>query len=130
MKKILLTVILIFTTIVAFSQARLGSSASEIKSEFSERRYDLLDYTENNIYYINITTERAIVVYHFSSDMKCILTRIIPDNQGSLNFFVELYNKMYVIISPTKWKMYSGRGIANIELVYPKAGSYYFIWSN
>ena len=58
------------------------------------------------------------------------MTAVIPDNQGALNFYVELYNKQYVIVSPTKWKMYSKGGIANIQLIYPDSDGYCFIWTN
>ena len=131
MKKILLIIALIFTTIVAFSQARLGSSATEIKSEFSGSHYKLIgDYTNDKTYYIGITTERATVLYYFNSDMICNRTLIVPNNQGALNYYVELYNKHYVIINSTRWKMYSAGGIANIELFYPQDGGYCFVWSD
>jgi len=130
MKKLLLTIFFALIFVVAFSQARLGYSASDIRTEFQESRYKLKSsYTDTGIYYITIRIENASVVYYFNSDRICTLTCIIPDNQGALNFYVELYNKMYVIVSSTNWKMYSANGISNITLVYPEEGGYYFTWT-
>lgn len=131
MKKALLTILFGITSLVIFGQARLGSSATEIKNEFWESRYNLKSgYDKDGDYYITITTERATVTYLFNSDKVCYLTAIIPDAQGDLNFYVELYNKQYVIVSSTQWKMYSNNGIANINLIYPEGGGYFFLWSN
>ena len=85
---------------------------------------------DDKTYYIGIGTKNATVVYAFNSDMICIVPVIVPDNQEVLNHYVELYNKQYVIINPTKWKMYSNGGIANIELGYhSQGGNYMFYWS-
>jgi len=131
MKRTLLTILFAITSIVAFGQARLGTSATDIRSEFSESSYNLKSgYDDDGDYYITVETERATVIYCFNSDKICYLTLISPDNQGALNFYVELYNKQYVIISATEWKMYSESGIAKIELVYPESGGFYFLWSN
>jgi hypothetical protein len=131
MKRTLLTILFAITSIVAFGQARLGTSATDIRSEFSASSYNLKSgYDDDGDYYITIETERATVIYYFNSDKICYLTLISPDNQGALNFYVELYNKQYVIISAKEWKMYSEGGIAKIELVYPESGGFYFLWSN
>ncbi|MBS1632917.1 MAG: hypothetical protein JST10_10135 [Bacteroidetes bacterium] len=131
MKRTLLAILFAITSSIVFGQARLGSSASDIKSEFWESHYKLKSgYDKDGDYYITIVTERATVTYYFNSDKVCYLTAIIPDNQGALNFYVELYNKQYVIVSSKQWKMYSENGIANIKLIYPEGGGYYFLWSN
>ena len=131
MKRTLLTILFAITSVIVFGQARLGSTASEIRSEFWESSYNLKSgYDDDGDYYITITTERATVAYYFKSDKVCYLTAIIPNNQDALNFYVELYNKQYVVVSATQWKMYSNNGIANINLIYPEGGGYYFLWSN
>ncbi|MGR6087941.1 MAG: hypothetical protein ACU4F9_07190 [Arcticibacter sp.] len=125
----LLTILFAITSIIAFGQARLGSSATDIRSEFSGSSYNLKSgYDDDGDYYISIKMELANVMYLFNSDKSCYLTLIAPDNQGALNYYVELYNKQYVIVSSTQWKMYSENGIANIELVYPESGGYFFRW--
>ena len=129
MKKIILTSIFVVTSYIVFGQARLGYSEAEIKTEFSNSRYKLTsDYNEDGIYYITIETERAIVSYLFNSDKICKASFILPNNDGALNFYVEMYNKEYVILSPTNWKVYSSQGISDIELIYPENGGTFFLW--
>jgi len=131
MKRTLLTILFAITSVIVFGQARLGSTATAVKSEFWESSYNLKSgYDKDGDYYIMITTELATVIYYFNSEKVCYLTAIIPVNQGALNFYVELYNKQYVIINSKQWKMYSDNGIANIKLIYPEGGGYYFLWSN
>jgi len=130
MRRTLLTILFAITSVVVFGQARLGSSASEIKSEFWESTYNQKSgYDDVGDYYISIETEFASVMYYFNSDKLCYVTYIAPDNQGALNFYVENYNKKYVVVSGTKWKMYNENGISNIELVYPESGGYFFRWT-
>lgn len=130
-KKILSICLFVVCAITMYAQSRLGYSVSEIRQEFSESKYNLKsNYDKNNNFYISISTETSSVVYYFNSNDKCIITFIVPDNQGSLNAYVESYNKQYVIVSPTQWKMYCSEGIAEIKLVYGDDGGYYFIWNN
>jgi hypothetical protein len=129
MRKVFITFLLTIFSVVTFAQARLGSTATDIRAEFWESHYKLKSgYNDDKIYYITIETEKANVVYYFNTDKVCTMVQIIPDNQGALNYYVELYNKQYVIVSSKKWKMYANEGIANIDLIYPEGGGYYFLW--
>ena len=67
-------------------------------------------------------------MYLFNTDKVCTASIIIPDNDGALNFYVEMYNEQYVIISSKNWNAYTSQGVANIELIYPEEGGTYFIW--
>jgi hypothetical protein len=130
MKKTLISILFVITWFDVFGQARLGYSIAEIKSEYWESSYNLKSgFDEDGDYYITITTESATVTHYFNSDKLCTSTFIIPDNQGALNYYVEQYNKQYVIVSSTQWKMYSNNGIANINLIYPEGGGYFFVWN-
>lgn len=128
MKYILTVFILVLISSSLHAQARIGASISEIRQEFWETKYNLKgDYDDDGDYYIQIDIERATVFYYFNEEKICYMTVISPDNQGALNYFVELYNNNYVIVSETKWKMYSKDGIANIELIFD--GDFpFFIW--
>ena len=129
MKKIILTIMFAITSCIVFGQARLGYSAADINSEFSDISYNLKNgYDKNGDYYIFIKLERASVLYNFDSNKVCTSSIIVPENDSALNFFVEMYNKKYVIISPTSWKMYSSQGISDIELIYPEKGLTFFVW--
>jgi hypothetical protein len=48
-----------------------------------------------------------------------------------LNYFVEEYNKNYVIVDSMNWRMYSNDGtISAISLVTSDSGRAYFLWVN
>lgn len=129
MKTILTTLAVILTLLTVNAQSRLGSSVSEVKEEFWESKYKLIGkFNDENIYYISIETERASVFYWFDDEYICRMCAILPRSQGDLNFYVENYNSKYVVVSTTQWKMYSEFGIADVTLVYPEEGGYYFIW--
>lgn len=130
MKKLLLIILLAITSITAYAQSRLNYSANDIRDEFSDSRYNLKsNFDKSGNYYISIITGNSTVFYYFNAERTCIATFIVPDNQGALNFYVELYNSKYVIVSPTEWKMYTNNGMCEVKLVYTNGG-YYFMWNN
>jgi hypothetical protein len=113
-------------------QARLGSSVIDIKKEFSDKSHELKSgYDSDKNYYIRVFTDIATVFYFFDEDSYCDQVLIIPDDNGKLNYFVEDYNKSYVIINNQEWKMYNETGIASIKLVFPdvKGEKPYFVWT-
>lgn len=131
LKRTLFPFFMLLTTVSLFGQARLGSSALEIRQEFNSIASDLKSgYNEDGSYFISIRTDRALVYYYFDENKVCNATGIAPHNQGFLNFYVEDYNSKYVILSETKWKMYSGGGVATVELIFPDDGGYFFFWTN
>lgn len=126
----LLTFLIGMAPIVLSAQARLGSTAREIRNEYWDPKYQTESgYTDDGIYFVSLVLERATVMHLFNHEEVCIMSVVVPKNQGALNYYVENYNKLYVIISSTQWKMYSEHGIANIELAYPDNGGYGFIWT-
>lgn len=128
MKRTLFCLVLFFSIVhVIGAQARLGSTSKEIRSEFSAKEHGLKSGNFcDGTFYIQITTNLATVIYYFDKSMICCMTLIAPDDIGALNYYVELYNKSYVIISSRKWRAYLENGIADIDLVYPEDGGYYF----
>lgn len=129
MAKIFLLILFHVFSASLFSQARIGSSVTEIKNEFWERKYNLTpEYDEYGDYFITIETSLATVFYYFDSDNICNTTLIVPNDEGILNYYVELYNKQYVILSPTKWKMYNNYGYYEIELCFLDDGISFFMW--
>ena len=130
MKKTILFLAFAFLCIHGFSQARLNSTASEIREEFSDEQYNLTSgFDSDGDYYIRVENDRSTAFYYFENNQMCYMTIIIPDDQGALNMYAEHYNSRYVIISDTKWKMYTSNGIANIELVFTDNNSYFFLWT-
>jgi len=130
MKKILLFIALFTITIMASNaQARIGFTSSDIKKEFANPKYNLITgYTDDNIYYITITNQRALVIYYFNTYQICDLVIIVPKTQGDLNFYVETYNKQYVINSNNTWTAYLSDGILHVKLTYLEDGGYVFTW--
>lgn len=111
----LLLLFLLFTTSI-YSQSRLGSSRSEIFTEYISDN-PKFHTTDDGVSYMTVMLGRAHVSYVFNSNNICIMCTIIPLTQGDLNSYVELYNTKYVIVSSTSWKMYSENGsIASVEL--------------
>lgn len=129
MKTIILTLFLFISAIVS-AQVRLGSSASDIRSECSDSEYELESGYSNDIYYIKYKTEGAVVTHLFDEDSTAVMGFISPDDLGVLHSYVEMYNNRYVIISDKEWKMYTGSGVVNISLVLEDDGSYLFKFSS
>jgi hypothetical protein len=127
MKKLLLIIILLFS-LKSSAQVRLNQHRAEIYKEFASQTPEFGAF-ENGVQHMSVTLDKSYVRFVFDDNGFCNLVMVVPLTQGDLNFFVELYNKMYVIISPTQWRMYSNNGaIASIELVTHEGVSF-FIWN-
>jgi len=126
MKKTLTTLLLI-AFLSAKSQTRIGSTEYEIRSEFYEKTFQTF-YTKSGnkvIYWRDYDKE---VSYGFDNSGYCTLSMIQPLKQGLLNYYVEKFNKDYVIVDETHWKWYNNSSIINISLF--QEGSYsYFIFT-
>ncbi len=131
MKKIFFTICFAVISILAFGQANFGT-LEEIKARHPNVTFKI-SHAENGIKYAFAKMEYETVSYYFDKETglsyKCVL---FPDNQGILNGLVEDYNKNYVIISETSWKVYQVNGIiVKINLHYDEQNkvsyfSYYF----
>ena len=128
MKTIILVLLFCFFGYKVNAQARLGDTEWEIRAEFSEKTFTS-GYTEDGDKWLKMETSIGTVGYYFGkeSDWKCYMTIVIPDNQTALNVLVERYNREYVIISETEWKMYGNNGIMKISLIFAEEGGYYFL---
>jgi hypothetical protein len=132
-KRILITALLFLGFNSLNGQTLLGKTVEEVKKEFQDKKYELESgYDDDNEFYITANTEQSVNTYYFKEDLKCYLIQLIPMDQGKLNSYVQDYNDICVIISDTKWKLYSDKGIINIELIFAKDAdsSSYFIISN
>jgi hypothetical protein len=116
MKKFLITLFLILSGLVGYSQSRMGFSESEIRKEFSESKFEV-GYTDSRIKYISTLFDRLYVVYFFNNNNICYMTSATPTDGGMVNFLVENYNKKYVIVDDRNWKSYTENGILYISLV-------------
>lgn len=129
MKQFFVAAMALFWSSLAFSQARLGSTAIEIREEFSDSTYHLEEgVTDSGSPFISVELDRSSAMYMLNDEDICALTFIVPDDPGALNGMVEEYNNRYVIISPTEWRMYGEGGYADVQLVFLDDGRFYFIW--
>ena len=122
MKKTL-TALLLIAFLSAKSQTRIGYTESQIRSEFYEKTFQTL-YTQNGnkvIYWRDYDKE---VSYGFDNSGLCTVSMIQPFKQGLLNYYVEKFNKDYVIVDETHWKWYNNSSIVYIRL--SQEGSYSF----
>lgn len=126
MAKFLVILCLLYATI-AFSQVRLNFTKSEIVSEFSEDKFKLKEFKYEGLDAVTIFTERVNLLYLFNKNKICKASVLIPHTKQDLKYFIELYNREYVIISDTEWKMYSNNNVSTIELIYTK-GKQAFRW--
>lgn len=117
MKYILVCFLLLFGHNV-ISQSRIGFTESEIRKEFYDIKFTVKYSDGSNTRYIIGQTESTVRYYYFNAEGRCYTCYIKPKNQGTLNTMVEQYNKMYVIVSDTEWKMYlEGGGIIRCKLL-------------
>ena len=130
MKKLLLLVTFITVfTIISKAQSRIGYTPSQIKAEFYYYTWSS-GYTTDGTYYIYTTYTRGLLIHYFNSSMICYSTLLKPNTVGDLNYYVELYNKQYVIVSDKSWKAYLDNGsIVNISLKNDaEYGSYFYFY--
>ena len=130
MKKLLLLVTFITVfTIISKAQSRIGYTPSQIKAEFYYYTWSS-GYTSDGAYYISANTTRGLIGYYFSTELICNSCILIPKTSGDLNYWVELYNTNYVIVSDKEWKAYLTNGsIVHIKLEHSAdSGSYFYYY--
>jgi|LakMenEpi03Aug12_release.lakeMendotaPanAssembly.Ray.scaffolds.fasta_scaffold86570_8 hypothetical protein len=117
MKKLILSLFLLLTVVFTNAQCRIGSAYSDIYSEF-ETKNPSVYFTDEGQLYLSIEVITGTALYYFDSDKICTETVIFPKDDDAVNFYVESFNKHYVIMSPTSWRMYLNGAYADITLVY------------
>lgn len=107
------------------AQARVGSKATDIATEFSHKGIQY-DRANDGTRYLWYSDKSVFVSYYLDENSICTSTIIIPNSQGVLNWYCEKFNKEAVIISDTQWKLYTKGGVMYIQLIYTDDGAYYF----
>lgn len=128
MKKLLLLCSLLLSTI-SFSQARLGYTYNEIRTEYGTKyQYEYITgYDEKLGKYLQISLPVGTAFYYFNSDNKCYITSVVPATKGDLHFYIQKFNDEYVIVDGNNWLMYTNGEKIGIELDYTENG-YFFLF--
>lgn len=92
MKQLLfLSAFLLFFSLFANSQARLGYSESAIRSDFPNQVF-YSGIATDGTRYIYTTFDHAVVAYYFNDEGYCSLVVIAPISNVYLNALVQYYN--------------------------------------
>lgn len=129
MKKLLVLLCLV-VSFAGHSQARMGYSYEEIKSEFAyDYNYDYTaGYDEKLGKYLQFYVGTGSIYYYFSSDNVCNIMIILPKTKADLHYYIEKYNASYAIIDDHTWHLYDHGVIVVIELMYVEDGGYFFLF--
>jgi len=104
MKRILLAIAFLVFTIPVFSQARIGFTEYQIRSDFSDY-YFVSDYLSDGTKYIAMSNfYGADVSYLFDSLGFCTFTIVTPYDNEALNTFAKFYTENYTQISDKNGK--------------------------
>ncbi len=105
----ILTFLFIFNSI--FGQSRIGFSEYDIKHKEFPFKTFVTKYSDDGTKYMFTEDEFSVDYYFFDKESICDVCFIHPKTQIGLNAMVETFNKTYVIISPTEWRMYLNNGV-------------------
>jgi outer membrane lipoprotein-sorting protein len=131
MKK-LLFLIIILLPLIGKTQARLGSTLADIKTDYPDKFFKI-GYSNSGTKYATCQMNFGTFGYYFDSETGlCNICMQVVDNMEALNAQIEVYNKKYVIISETSWKAYlKDGGLIKIKLTYDNENKFYvFYYTN
>lgn len=133
MKKMII-LLMIFVTIPAIAQIRLGMPLDSIRKEFPADRYSAQSGTlkSGDLYY-GITTSLAKVVYNFDIYNYCNVVLVMPLTDSIFSWYKKKYDRDFKVVSATKWRAIDNDLIADVFLMYPDSvddtsARPYFIW--
>ncbi len=122
-------IIILFFAVIScsnlYSQNELGKSLLILKSELEKEGYKPFDesYThsmtdkEYGLSYTNgkptltIADAHTITIYMFGSNELCNNILIQPRTSVSLKYWIELFNKEYVIVTENIWRIYKRNNV-------------------
>ena len=128
MKKIALIFILLIP-FLGKTQAHLGSSLSELKSNYPEKTFKI-QYADDGTKYTTADQLLGTFIYYFDKETNLTFLCVqIPNDLEALNAQIEIYNKKYVILSDSSWKAYlNGGGTMQINLEYDEEFETYMFY--
>lgn len=130
MKKLLLILLFVVCTLSAKSQARIGYTYNEIKTEFASN--DIRDIpTDNGSRLLAYKLDKDVAIFYYFVGDKCNLTIIYTKLQSVADDISRLYDKLYTVVNSTIWKAESRKGTVYAIFNYNMKEDYYtFTWKN
>lgn len=126
MKRFIVFLITLCVCLTVSSQARLGSTLKELKTEFSA--YDTKYIITEGIPSLSVIYMNVEVLYYFDKKGVCYQTSIVADNFTLVNNIINIYNKQYIITSRVSWIMIDSFRTVHIHLYHLAGVGYVFTW--
>ncbi|OYT15492.1 MAG: hypothetical protein B7C24_12790 [Bacteroidetes bacterium 4572_77] len=111
----------------SLAQVRLNTSSQEILQEF-EKEGIIQDTNTSGAVYLMLDADYWTVYYTINEASICTQCFIVPADNEVINYFVEKYNKNYVVIGIKEWRSYYGADVASIVLKETEDGEAFFLW--
>ena len=129
MKKfIIFSLLILYSYINSYSQAKIGFNMSDIRKEFPNKKWEYGKWGDEKLNRMSFTDDDVTVIYYLDDNNLSISTAIFPLSQGLLQGMIERYNKRYVIVDDTHWKFYINGGVLKCDLMSTDDGGFYFYW--
>jgi hypothetical protein len=116
MKKLIALSLFYFTMSTSFSQSPLLNYTEEQLRNECHDSYFTTNYTKDGQRYLETQSDYLKTSYYFNKDGLTYLCIIKPLTQSELNYMIQSYNNIAVVINDTKWKLYTHNSIINITL--------------
>jgi hypothetical protein len=130
-------IIFLFFSSFIYSQSEVGLRIIDIKNRYKESKYNLKESIEDDgSTSLSVKLGNAYATYYFDNDTYKLSNTLVitPDNQSSLEKYINLYNSKYKRANSTnvKWIVETVSIVEYIHLSKMSAGGkefYVLIWS-
>ena len=118
------TLLILLLPITMFSQQMIGVHYSEVMElENAKTRT-----TTDGDHFITSSGEYYLWVHYFNEADYCWFSGLYPNSQEAMYAVIELFNEEYIVVSDTKWKIYSRGLVVDVKLDQDDDGSYLFVF--
>ena len=108
------------------SQVRMATPKEDIKKEFSYLKIEDHIITDS-VDAITFQTRNSAVTHLFDEEGLSYCAFLTPFGDEELKYYIERYNREYIVISPTQWRVYYKDQYVDITLTEANNTSL-FIW--
>jgi hypothetical protein len=125
--KVIFLLAALFCLNTSYSQARMGSSISEIQEEFQSDPTFISGFPDSP--WLSVELSTATVFYTFDARGNCEQTIISPTTTYDLNYYLNRYNAEYKKTSESAWVIVEDGYNIYISLKMTDDGVYFFTWT-